>query len=351
LAKYKTKYGYFTDEGNEYVITNPTTPRPWVNIISNGDWGFTISQNGSGYSWLKHASLNRITWWDQDLITDEMGKYIYIRDNDDGSYWSTSYKPVCKKPSKYEVRHAPGYSVITSLNKGVRSQVTYFCPKNEPAEVWILTLKNESKKKRNLSIFSYLEWCLGTVGLPREFHKIFLETEFNKKHRALFASNRLWAIPNKDGGHRNRSWDYIAFHSLNSNVSSFETDKESFIGVNNTRREPQALKTGSLTKKEGKWTDAVASLMSRVSLSSGKDKTFVFVVGATESKVKALKLIRKYKSLTSAKKALSEVKNMWQDLLSKTEVETPDKGFNFLNNIWLKYQSISARQWGRCGYF
>lgn len=351
MAKYRTKYGYFTDDGREYVITRPTTPRPWVNVVSNGEWGFIISQNGSGYSWLKHAAINRITWWEQDLVTDEMGKYIYIRDDDDRSFWSASYKPVCRKPGFYEVRHAPGYTIITSLNKGLRSEATYFCPEGEPLELWLLTIKNESDKKRNLSIFSYLEWCLGAVGLPREFHKIFLETSFDKDLNALFAFNRLWTIPNKSGGHWNRSWDYIAFHSVNCPTISCETDKESFIGINNTRREPQALKKGFLSGKSGKWVDSIAALMCKLSLAPQSEKTFVFITGAAGDKKTAVRLIKKYKSLAAAKEALAGVKKMWAGLLSKTTVETPDDGFNFLNNIWLPYQSISARQWGRCGYF
>ncbi len=350
LAKYRTKYGYFTDDGKEYVITTPLTPMPWVNVVSNGDWGFVVTQNGSGYSWLKHASLNRITRWEQDLITDEMGKYIYIRDNDDGSSWSATYKPVCRKPAAYEVRHAQGYSTISSLNKGIRSRITYFCPKGEAAEIWLLSLKNESGRKRNLSIFSYLEWCLGAVGLPREFHKIFLETSFDKNLKALFATNRLWTIPDKKGGHWNRSWDYMAFHGVNSNLASFESDREAFIGMDKSIGQPQAIENGFLSRKTGKWGNSIASLMCKVNLLPQAEKTLVFVTGAAKDKKTAARLIKKYKSVAAAKKALGDVKKMWSDLLSTTTVETPDEGFNFLNNTWLKYQSISARQWGRCGY-
>src|SRR3989338_8659668 len=80
--KFESAYGYFTEDGREYVITRPDTPRPWVNVICNGDYGLIESQAGSGFSWLDNSNLSRITRWDQDLITDMWGKYIYLRDQE-----------------------------------------------------------------------------------------------------------------------------------------------------------------------------------------------------------------------------------------------------------------------------
>ena len=68
MSKFKTKYGYFTDDGKEFVITRPDTPRPWINIMSNGEYGLVMSQTGSGYSWWKNSSVARITRWLQDMV-------------------------------------------------------------------------------------------------------------------------------------------------------------------------------------------------------------------------------------------------------------------------------------------
>ena len=47
MAKFETKYGFFTDDGTEYNIKNPMTPKPWVNVISNGNHGVIISTDVS----------------------------------------------------------------------------------------------------------------------------------------------------------------------------------------------------------------------------------------------------------------------------------------------------------------
>ena len=71
--RFASKYGYFTADGREFVITRPDTPRPWVNVISNGDYGVIETQTGSGFSWRDNANLSRVTRWDQDLIRDNWG--------------------------------------------------------------------------------------------------------------------------------------------------------------------------------------------------------------------------------------------------------------------------------------
>ncbi|RLC72576.1 MAG: glycosyl transferase family 36, partial [Chloroflexi bacterium] len=136
MKLFQTNYGYFGDNGKEYVITRPDTPKPWVNVICNGDYGLIISQTGGGYSWRTHAKFNRLTRWEQDLVKDEWGKYLYLRDNDTGDYWSLTWKPVCRPPERYECRHGLGYTTISSLNAGIESTVTFFVPLDEPLEVW-----------------------------------------------------------------------------------------------------------------------------------------------------------------------------------------------------------------------
>ena len=139
---FETKYGYFSQDGKEYIIKTPETPRPWINVISNGDYGIVVSQSGSGYSWRTHASLNRITRWEQDLVKDEWGKYIYIKDNENDEFWSPSWKPICKKPQEFKVRHGQGYSIFETKYFDIKTELTMFVAKDEPIEIWKLKIKN-----------------------------------------------------------------------------------------------------------------------------------------------------------------------------------------------------------------
>src|SRR3989338_6941009 len=155
--KFENAYGYFTADGREFVITRPDTPRPWVNVICNGDYGTVETQTWSGFSWLGNSVLSRVTRWDQDLIRDNWGKYLYLRDRDTGQYWSATWKPCRPTFDFFEVRHGQGYSILTSRLHDITCEKTIFVDVKDPVEVWKVVLKNESSNKRRLSIFTYFD--------------------------------------------------------------------------------------------------------------------------------------------------------------------------------------------------
>jgi cellobiose phosphorylase len=350
MTTFATKYGRFSKDFREYVITTPSTPRPWVNVISNGDYGFTISQTGSGYSWRTHAQLNRITRWEQDLVRDEWGKYIYITD-EKGELWSAGWKPVCAEPDSYSCVHGVGYSSIEQANHGVTSRLVMFVPNEDPLEVWHLTLRNTTKRPRKLNLFTYFEWGLGAApDWHREFHKSFIETSYDPAVHGIMAAKRLWEVPT-DRGHWNTEWPYVAFHASSIKPVSFETDKEAFLGMYGDLRSPSAVRKGKLGGHEGNWLDPVGSLHLRVTLKPGEERSLVFLLGAADSLEHARGLIAKYGDEHEARKSLVAVRERWDAILGTTEVATPDAAMNVMENTWLKYQTISGRLWARTAYY
>ncbi len=105
---FANRYGRFSPDGREYVITRPDTPKPWVNVLCPTEYGAIVSQAGSGYSWMTHASFNRLTRWEQDLVRDAWGKYVYCRDRASGELWSLAWQPVQATPHRYECRPGVG---------------------------------------------------------------------------------------------------------------------------------------------------------------------------------------------------------------------------------------------------
>ena len=351
MGLFKTKYGYFTDDGKEFVITTPRTPKPWINIICNGDFGTTISQTGSGYTWKTHASLNRITRWEQDLIKDEWGKYIYIRDNESKKFWSLGYKPVCKEPEFYECHHGIGYTKIISKNNGVESSIKIFVPESDSVEIWEVEIKNSSKKEKTLSLFTYFEWLLGAApDWHREFHRSFLETEYDNENSAIIANKRMWEV-SSDDGHWNTDWPFVAYHSCSVKAKSYDCDKESFIGMYNNLTNPRAVVEGKSGKKSGKWNDSIASLQVDLKLKPGQSKKIFYTLGAADNNETAFEIIKKYKSENSVNEEFSLMSKKWDSLFSQLEVSTPDKSMDFMLNTWLKYQVISGRLWARTAYY
>lgn len=352
MTQLQNGYGYFTADGREYVITRPDTPMPWINVISNGDYGLVISQAGSGYSWRTHASLNRITRWEQDLIRDEWGKYLYLRDTLSGEFWSPTWQPCGESLEHYRVRHGMGYTVIESQRGSLTSQVTYFVPLDAPCEIWLLRLENLGDQPRPLQIFTYLEWLLGAApDWHREFHRTFIETQFSEEHGALLATKVLWELPVESKTHWNRPWPYVAFLSASEMPAGFDADKRNFLGRHGTPHRPQAVATGRCANRAGRWGDAIGSLCLEVTLAPGEVREVAFTLGAADDRAQALSLAQTFKDTATVHAAFEAVRAYWQALTGELMVETPDPALNVLANGWLAYQAISGRLYGRTAYY
>jgi len=352
VKKFESKYGYFTEDGREYVITRPDTPRPWVNVLCNGDYGTVESQTGSGFSWRDNSNLSRITRWEQDLIKDSWGKYIYLRDQENGEFWSATWKPCCPEFDFYQVRHGLGYSVLKSRYQEISTEKTIFVAADEPLEIWQLKLTNESDRTRKISMFTYFEWCLGNAAdTHREFQKTFIETEIEETHNAIYGRKRPALVPGFISSGLKES-PVEAFHACaNIKPTAYEGDKEAFFGRYGEIQAPKAVRDGRLNNTHGKWVDSIASLQIDMELEPGETKTAIFVLGEAPSRKEEIRLIKKYTSEVAVEQALEKVKAMWSGLVDATQIETPDEAMNFMTNIWMKYQAISARLWARCAYY
>src|SRR5262245_59935747 len=155
------KYGYFDDARREYVITRPDTPLPWINYLGlEGLFGI-ISNTAGGYTFYQDARLRRLTRYRyNNAPLDLGGRYLYLRDDASGEFWSPSWQPTRTDLDGYECRHGTSYTRIASAHAGVRAETLYFVPLGETLEVWRLRVTNERETPVDLSVFSSIEFCL-----------------------------------------------------------------------------------------------------------------------------------------------------------------------------------------------
>ncbi len=143
------KYGHFSEDRMEFIITRPDTPAPWVNYISNGKYSGLISHTAGGYSFYKSPRDSRITRWRYNSLPwDRPGRYLYIRDKDSSEFWSPTWQPTTKNLEDFECRHGLYYSRISSTYKHTFCSVLYFVPSDD-LEVWWVKIKNHSASKKS----------------------------------------------------------------------------------------------------------------------------------------------------------------------------------------------------------
>lgn len=354
---FRNKYGYFSEDGYEYIITRPDTPRPWTNIVCNGDFGFIVSQAGGGFTWRTHVNLNRLTRWSQDLIRDDWGKWLYLQDLDSGEFRSLAFQPVQANYDHYQVRHGLGYTTFSQSASALETEWTMFVAKGHPVEIWLCTLKNLGPIPRRLRLASYLEWNLGAApDNHREFHKLFIETRYHDAHQAISAAKCLWEVPT-DKGHWNTDWPFLAFHSLSEPVAGWDTSKDNLIGRHGSFSHPKGIRLGKFSQTAGRFQDAAAALATEIGLEPQEEKTIVFLLGQVDNKEPGAAdhemrtLIAEFSDPKTATAELRNVHNFWKELTNRVHLETPDPAFDLLSNVWLKYQSICGHMWARTGYY
>lgn len=342
------KYGHFSDDGLEFIITEPVTPRPWINYLTNEDYCAIISQCAGGYSFYKDCRSGRILRWaPENWHFDRPGRYIYIVDKDGQNCWSPTFQPIRKKPQSYQCRHGLGYTIIESTYYGVKTGITYFVPPNDPCEVWLVKISNLSGKKKKLQLFPYIEWLIGDYHLELRYRNIM-----NLYNRIWFddSMGAILAKKTADWGKSNiRPFPRILFFGTSLPIKGYSTRKDIFLGKFNTEETP-ALVTGKGFKNFGLCSgeDGIAAFSHSLEVSAGEEKEFVVILGQTEGRREVGRILNKYRNINRTKKELGIVKELWRKkILDNIKVETPDSDFDNMVNVWVKYQMYICNFWSR----
>lgn len=355
-------YGHFSDDGTEYRITDWRTPRPWINVISNGRWGVTISQAGGGYSWLDHAMLNRITRWNQDIVRDGDGKFFLVQDRDSGVVWSLTPQPLRPEYEAFACTHGLGYTTFESRFDGIEATLTVFVPPTLPGptetkepfpgEIWTLSVRNASGRNRNLRVISYLEPLLNVFpDWHHEFLKCFLRSSWDAERSAIVIDNTLWTAPLPGDAGWNKDWPYRFFFTADRAPTSFTCDREEFFGRHNAWHDGDYRTAKAFSNRTGTgFEQAVATSWDLASAAGGTDD-LRFCLGALgkDRFERDFHLMRG--AMLDAPKTLATTREWWLDLCRTFTVETPEPAVDVLLNYWLKYQAVSGRLLGRSAYY
>jgi len=345
-----SEYGRFSDDGREYVITRPDTPRPWVNYLSNEKFCALCSQTGGGYAFYETSGYNRITkeYPPFVLFADRPGRFIYLRDQETGEYWNINWQPVSKEDTTWESRHGTGYTVVSSTHGGIEGCITYFVPRKDDTEIWMVRIKNVGDAPRKLSSFAFAEWCLANYAFnltEAAFAQLFNEVSF--EDNAIFATTRFWNVAPIGGGNPNLRWDKYAFLTSTPAPTGFDCLEEEFIGLYRSWQNPMAVERGQCSNSLGDGRGIVGVLQHDMELQPGEEKKLIILLGIVYSKDDAFRLRDRYELWDESERALREVTQYWDNYLSRTTCETPDNGFCVSFNVWNKYQAWITSRWSR----
>ena len=332
--------GGFAPDGREYVITlasGQTTPAPWVNVLTNPQFGSIVSENGSAYTWAENAHEFRLSPWHNDPVSDAGGEALYLRDEETGQFWSPTPWPAHAE-TPYVIRHGFGYSVFETKSAGIHSELWVYVALDAAVKFSVLKVRNESGRQRKLSATGYVEWVLGDLRAKSAMH---VATEIDARSGALCARNQ----------YSPEFSDRQAFFDVDDPKRRLTGDRSEFIGRNGSLRNPAAMHRSRLSGKVGAGLDPCAAIQVGFDLLDGQEREIVFRLGVGLNVDDAARLVQRFRGAVAARGALEAVRQHWKHTLGAVQVETPDASLNVLANGWLVYQTMASRLWARSGFY
>lgn len=336
------KYGAFDDNAREYCIDTPATPLPWINYLGNDGFFSLISNTGGGYSFFRDAKLRRITRYRYNNAgPDDGGRRYYICEG--GEIWNPGFLP-CRTPlDRYQCRHGLGYTVLEGEKNGLSAALTCFVPLGEACEINRLALHNRTNSPKSIRLFSAVEWCLwNAVDDAQNFQRNYNTGEVEIDGSVLYHKTE----------YRERR-NHYAFFSVNVPVSGFDTDREAFLGRFGGWDAPAAVAEGKSRNSVACGWSPIASHYIELTLAPGESNTLLFLLGYCENpkedkweqpgvlnKAPARALISRFSTEKQAQDALDALKDYWDSLLGRFQIESGDERLDRMVNIWNQYQCM-----------
>jgi len=349
------RFGYFDNDKKEYVIVRPDTPREWANYLGSLEYGAIITNNAQGYSFVKSGAGGRILRGRFNVPpATAPGRYIYIKDLDDGDYWSASWLPVKKDLTLYEsiCRHGILYTIITSKYKEIETETLFYVPLNELYEVWALKIKNNSNSKRRLALFSFAEFTNEpneNQDLVNMQYTLFISRTYYKDNLIIQTINENYTEEGREikrePGIEGRRFNRF-FGVVGEKVLSFDGDRDVFIGSYRDYSNPIAVEKGRCSNSLNYGKNSCSAMHVEVELLPGEEKRVIYLLG-DGGEAKARRVMEKYKDVKRVDYEFEELKKYWHSKIENFKVKTKDEAFNTMVNIWNAYQCFITFFWSR----
>lgn len=274
------------------------TQIPEVHLLSNGHYHVMATNSGGSYSRWNNLAITR---WREDVTADNWGTFIYLRDMDNGQYWSTTYQPTLRKADHYEAIFVQARAEYRRLDAEIEAHTEISVSPEDDVEIRRVTLTNQSEVPRRIEVTSYAEVVLAqlTADLAhRAFSNLFVQTEILADKQAIICTRR----PRTAGEKVPWMFHLMAAPGAITDLPSFETDRSKFIGRGRTAVNPVALTHRDLDESaihrlsdtDGPVLDPIVAIRRTLMLSPDVSTVVQIISGVAESREAALTLVDKY---------------------------------------------------------
>ena len=276
------------------VFTDPNTPIPEVHLLSNGRYHVMATHGGGGYSRWRELAVTR---WREDTTSDGWGTFIYLRDRDNGHYWSSAHQPTLCKADHYEAIFVQARAEYRRRDQAIETHTEISVSPEDDVEIRRVTLTNLSSGRRHIEVTSYAEVVLAPLNADlahRAFSNLFVQTEILPERQAILCTRR----PRTPGEQVPWMFHLLAAPEAVADEPSYETDRARFIGRGRTAVNPLVLDNtdspSTLSNTDGSVLDPIVAIRRTISLSADESATVQIISGVADTREAALAVLDRY---------------------------------------------------------
>ncbi|MCK9479512.1 MAG: hypothetical protein M0R40_08460 [Firmicutes bacterium] len=313
-------------------IENIDVNMPNLHLLSNGNFSVLLSDSGCGYSFAGNMALTRFR---SDLQNGTYGHFMYIKNINNGQWWTTSLAPLYDNNAGNRVIFSPHKAEYFHNMNGIDTTTEIIVSPEENAEIRKVTIANHSNEDVLLDITNYQEITLATLDSDRAhtaFSNLFIRTEYDEGLDCIIASRR----PNIEGAAPIYAVQTVCIEHEKLGRIEFETDRAKFIGRKNTLQSPAAMKEGNeMTHSVGAVLDPIMSQRFKIKIEKGSVSHFAIITAGCSARDEALEIAKKYKIYSNIERAFdmawsrSQVENKYLGMSAKNE----KAAYDMLSNI------------------
>ncbi|MGP9768181.1 GH36-type glycosyl hydrolase domain-containing protein [Halomonas sp. AOP13-D3-9] len=277
---------------------------PVTHLLSNGCYSVMLTATGGGYSRWRNIAISR---WQPDATRDHLGSFIFLRDSQHPGVWTatgqTAAHPTDGNDDHSYAIFAEDYARYTHRHDDITSHMEVLVSGEDDCEVRHLSLTNNSRHPRDITLTSYSELVLTSPSADNAhpaFAKMFVVTEYLEAFNALIATRRRRS-PDEE-----QVWA-AHFAVVEGDIVGkleFETDRAQFLGRGRSMLHASALAEGQhLSSSVGSVLDPIFALRYCLRVAPGKATRIAYWTVVASSREALMDLIDKHHDRSAFERA------------------------------------------------
>ncbi|HEY3417552.1 MAG TPA: hypothetical protein VGM23_11770, partial [Armatimonadota bacterium] len=311
----------FTEDGQRYILRD-------LHLLERAD-----ADLWNDHMFLQIDHRGRCEgWFTQPNISPYGGnlRSFYVRDDESGTFWSAPYEPVQAEPESFEFNIGIGDLQWRVVNDGIAVQLRLVVPRDEFAELWTVTVTNESDRPRTISLYPYFPVeSLAPMSRKAGFEKalngmVYQGVPYYVRYEDYFKSKKL------------RNFVYCA---SDTRPAAYELSQSAFTGWHGVHN-PQQLHQPRLGKGDARHEAIAAIFQYTYTLAPGESATVNLLFAPAYDRQDMARMKQKYLVKGGIERALKQVYAFHKAHAPAVRIETPDVEFNHYINHWLPNRTL-----------